>query len=283
MEILLYKDLILNYIQRDDTKKEVSKWVKKIYENEHSVFLYSKPYIAHVQAAVQEDDEDMFQNWAKQLMDQPAPKYVDTVSKDFDESFLWLHKESKNAVVAAFAETEPCSNVLNAISNIIIWSKSEKPNYHWIMSQLAVQHPVAIKVNYFDFKNDAAVDAFFNDVFNIPRKIAEVSIFDNYYNLDHAKFNSIKRCFVKYYTGKREMPDKKTTIKKAFPKSRIFTVHPSKAHGRRIIFENIMLSTDNDFRELEVTKQNDWYILVEYGEIEVQKWLQRGTIYVEYR
>lgn len=278
MEILIYKDLILGFIRQNMSDKSHQKWIKTVLENEHSTFLYSKQYFQNIQATLEDTDEDSYQAWVKNVMDHGKNIKNTNQSNDFDALFEEIHAKSMANLVLTIAYQE--SN--RSIQNIAILSKAEKPNYHWLVTTLAALHPNKISVSCHDFNENIAVDTFFEAVFEIPRKISEVKIFDRQCNLEHCKFDKIQSVYVHYYTAffRNDMPQIKRDIQAKFRRSKVWTTQAGLAHGRRIIFENIILLTDHDFRELEIDR--DWFIDIQYSPDEVKKWLDRTQLYRAY-
>ena len=151
-------------------------------------------------------------------------------------------------------------------------------------------HPNKITANCFDFNSNNQITTFFNDVYRLSKEIKHTNIFDAQCNLDHDKFDypKTKKSKIYYYTKFRSREkdefERKDAIKNHFGNSaKVFLTKPRKnAHGRRILFSNIIISTDQDFWNLEVNS-SDWTIDVQYSKEDTVNWLLFRSNYNEFR
>lgn len=65
MDILLYKDLICNFLNQTIDNKEHLLQIKKILENENSIFLYSKKFFQFIKDELGDDYLEDYQSFVK--------------------------------------------------------------------------------------------------------------------------------------------------------------------------------------------------------------------------
>lgn len=275
MEVLLYKDVILNYISHKITNADHRRLIRKILENDNSKFLYSKQFFELIKKDLPSEYETEFFALVTKFNDYGKNIKSSQASTNFDEEILSIYDNSTENLSICIAYSKPDSKILNHIPNIAILSECEKPNYHWLVTQLAVNHPNKVTVKWSDFKDNNQIQQFFNDIFKIPKRISRVNIFDRYKRFAHTKFNSFKdTCNVSYFTLyiRSEYFQDEILIKRHFRKVRIHTTaNKDIAHGRRIVFENILVKTDNSFENLDLP--GDWDIDIQISPADVADWM----------
>jgi hypothetical protein len=283
MDILLNKDIVVKFLSKNISDKDLVKQVKRILENENSVFLYSSKYLSFIKNELIENFEDEYQDFLKFISDN-GYSIKSSLSNSYEDEFFNLYTNSKNKVMATFLY-EKDEILLKSIQNLVILSQQKKPNYDWLVTQLAILHPNPIVVDCHDFLDNNSVVVFFEDLFRIPKSISEINIFDRQTSTFlHNLFDKIiNRYFIKYYTleHKNFSSDVKS-IKNFFRKVKIFITKISKVtHGRRIVFENITIISDNDFNNL--TYSEPWEISIRYSKKIANNWLSFCSKYTELR
>ncbi len=285
MKILAHKDIFLHFIAQNLSDKALQRDVNKIFRNENSVFLTSKKLLECIKKEISPDDLPLFHRFLTSLIDSDTKLEnvkSSEISKNCDEELIHIYTQTADKVVVNIAYAETSTEITHKIPNTTLFSKQQKPNFHWLMTNLVILHPNPVKVNCFDFGNDAQITTFFKDIFKIPKGIAEVYIFDTQCNLDHDIFDGIPSgSMVKYMTinkGRTNNIENKDNIKDKFGRCKMFVTHKDNAHGRRILFENIIVSMDNDFWNLEVNK-SDWSVYVQYSESDSEQWISREEKY----
>ncbi len=290
MKILLNKDLLLNFLSQNFTDKGLQIQVNKILANENSVFLYSKKFFQFIKNELNEEYETEYMALFTKFSDSGINISSITTSTSFEDEFLNIYDKTPGNVIAAITYDEPSTQIMSAIQNIAIISAQSKPNYHWLVTQLAILHPNKVSVNCYDFTNNIDVDSHFTNIFKLPKRIPITNIFDTQCNLVHSKFDYLLQIptrlyyFTKFKSREKDQYDRRKEIKYKFgTSSKVFLTQPkTEAHGRRVIFENIIITCDNDFWNLEVNA-SDWCIDVQYSEEDFQKWLSRQSQYTEFR
>ncbi len=270
MEILLYED-VFEKLLAISTEKTDKKIIADILRNENSYILYSKKYFDFIQAKI--EDDDLFLQICKGIIDDNGKKIESNPSAtSFDEEYAHLYAKSGNVVLPIAYNVNP------ETPKIAIISQRQKPNYHWFATQLAALHHNPISLNCFDFENDTQIQAFFETFFSIPKQIAYINIFDRETTeISHNRFDTIKnRIKVHYYTLQQR--DYLGITDYFTQKLLLFKTRKKElTHGRRIIFENFVLISDNAFNNLNIGE--DWNIYIEYNPPHARNWLSLKSHY----
>lgn len=290
MEILLYKDIILNFLTKSFSTSDYYKQVKKVIENDNSKILYSKKFFELIKNDLDEDFVLEFQSLFTRISDLGTNITSSATSNTFEEEFIHIYNESTTDVVAAIKCDAPTSTLLRAINNIALLYQQEEYNYHWIVIDIAIAHPRKTSLHNYNFKFDAEIDNFFSNIFKIPKQITVIDVFNTQCNLEHKKFDSLINNpsirYINYLTtqkkGQRGDNDEEyRLIKEKFgKKGKMHITHPNNAHGRRIICHNIIIYSDEDFWNLQVNR-SDWSIDIQYCEETASKWTERKKLYQE--
>jgi hypothetical protein len=274
MELLLYKDLIIDFISQKNESEENQRLVNRIFENENSRFLSSKKFFQFIEDELEEDYKYDFQAVVKKMADNGENVKSSEITTTFDEEFLHIHQSSSKNVLISISFSEPNRNLLKDIPNFVVISNRKKPNYHWLVTQLAILHPNKVTVKSSTFKKDSEVKQFFDDVFKIPKTISRMNIFDRQTNrFTHNLFDSFKNnASIFYYTlDNRWNPLNKHTVKNAFKK---LTIHVTKnkddVHSRKLIFEGFELTSHHDFNDLLIGIDWEVDILFSWDEAKEQ-------------
>lgn len=296
MKILAYKDLILTYIRQDYKTNEYKALIEKIIYNENSIFLYSKKFIEFLAIEIDQSERSRelvrFNSFVTKIQNEHQDKrpIVRTPgnTNNFDDEFLTIISTIQDKVLISIACNQPSLEIQTQIPNIAVLSQQKKPNYHWLVVNLAILHPFTLSVDEIDFANDKQIDIFFDDLFSIPRKIGEVTIFDDYYNIDthnkYAKIANHKDVYVYYCTenhyryAKRPHPDrygnfnddKYNILKKIFPKLELKTKNKG-SHARRIIFDGFIVNPDIDLDLLNKKDKKMWSVHIRFCEIRAKE------------
>lgn len=283
MKLLIYKDLILSYIRQEYDNDEHMSLIQKILYNENSVFLYSLKFINFLEREIGDNSRhyNRFTSFVTKIqkeMQQKGNITSSQTSQCFDDEILHIFSTTQDNVVVVIASNQPSQEIQNAIPNIAVLSQQQKPNYHWLVVNLAILHPFTLSVDEIDFDNDAQTDKFFDDLFSIPRTISEVTIFDDYYNVnEHNKYAKIakpKNVFVLYCTQNHYRKsdwngnfnaDKYNILKANFSKFNLSTKDKG-SHTRRIIFEGFIINPDIDLGLLNKTDKKMWSVHIRFSE-----------------
>ncbi|MFA9186841.1 hypothetical protein AAGV33_05010 [Flavobacterium sp. FBOR7N2.3] len=289
MKILTLKDFILGFIYQNIQNKDIQKQIHQIIDNENSVFLYSKKFFLFIKEELSDEYLNEFERLFTKYSDLGISVPSSKTSQNFDEELIHIYSVANFKVINSIGYEEPNKTILNNIPNVAVLSKQQKPNYNWLATKLAILHPNKVTFRCFEFSKNSEISQLFKDFFSIPKTISGVNIFDSQCNLNHDKFdyllnNSIRpNYYTKFSSREKNQFERRDEIKKYFGNStKVFLSNRGeKAHGRRIIFENIIISTDEDFWNIEIDA-SDWNIDIEYNEEIANKWLDRKTQYSKF-
>lgn len=277
MELLFYKDLIIDFVSQKIKPVEHQRLANKIFENENSVFLYSKKFFQFIEEELGEEYADEFRAIVTKIGDSGENIKSSELTTTFDEEFLHIYHSFSKNVLISISYSEPSKPILQKIPNIAVISKRKKPNYHWLVTQLAILHPNKVTVKSLNFKKDSEVKQFFDDIFKIPKNISRMNIFDRQTNrFTHNLFDSFKNTSsVFYYTLDNKWNSlNKNTVKNAFKK---ITIHATKnkddVHSRKLIFEGFELTSHHDFNDLLIGI--DWEIDILFSWDEAREQMTR--------
>jgi len=279
MEILVYKDLILEYIRNNES--EAKNLFKKILDNENSILLYSKKFIEFLENEIDKTPKSRelvrFQSFVDRLQKVNSDKRPNKPSSDtsnhFNDEFIHLFANTPSNVVLALSLNDPSPAIKQAIPKIAVFSEQKKRNYHWLVVNLAICSPFTLSVDEANFKYNHEIDTFFDDLFSIPKRIESVTIFDDYLDsVSDKKYNNIKNSNICYCMRLQNHPDNKTTIDAAlkklsenFPNSQLRR-NGHGSHTRRIIFEGFVVNPDIAINQAKVPTNKIWSIHIRFGE-----------------
>lgn len=285
MKILAYKDLILAYIRKDYADDEQKSLVEKIFYNENSIFLYSQKFIKLLESEIDKSERSReivrFEAFVKKIQNEHQDKrpFVETskTSKTIEDEFIEIFLATQDNIVVSISCNQPSQEIQTQIPKIAVLSQQQKPNYHWLVVNLAILHPFTLSVDEIDFEKEEQIDKFFNDLFSIPKKIPSVTIFDDYYNVDgHKKYTKIanQKDITVYYCTRNDHEkadrqgnfnkDKYDFLKKAFPRLELYTKSKG-SHTRRIIFEDFIINPDIDLDLLNKKDKKMWSVHIRFS------------------
>ena len=285
MNLLFYKDLIIKYISQT-VKPEEQKLIKKVLENDESIFFYSKKFFQFIKEELGDKNQDLYQALFKRLSDFGSKVESSNVSSNFDEEFLHIYQSFTRSVLVSVSYIKPTDTITKAIPNIVILSDSKKPNYHWLAIQLAIQHPNKVSVDCFDFNDDDEIKRFFYDAYRLPKSISRMHIFDRQtIQFAHKNFDSFKKKIsVFYYTYQhKDFSLDEPVLRREFANKIkiLITRNKNSLHSRKLVFEGFVLTSNHDFNELLIG--GDWEIDLLFSQSEATKWIARCSNFREYK
>lgn len=277
MEILLNQDIIVGFLTGKIKNKENSRLTKKIFDNEHSKFLFSKKFLQYLKTELGDEFNDEFQRFTTYLIDSGENIQSSDTTTNFDEEMVSIFQKCQKPIVFCISYSEPSEEISRSIPNIAILSNQQKLNYDWLVIKLVILHPDTLTIPSFDFNNQQQINDLFKNIFKIPKQLNKISVLDR----QTRNFSNEIFCFdksliqVAYYTYQhRNFYSDESNIKNFFKRHLIFlTRNSTELHGRRIIFGNLVVSADHDFNELRV--KGDWKIDIQFSPSDVRGWLSR--------
>lgn len=278
MKILFYKDLLIKFFVLQNLPDVYQKQMNKILYNENSEFIHSRKYLEHLKAEFGPGNENLYQAIALRLIDSNGQVTTLNNSPDFDSEFIQLNNLFVSKVLFKLAYNQTAFQ----LTNLAILTNQNKPNFDWLVVQLAISHPYKVTLTCDDFSSNQQVTEYFDTIFSIYERLSEVFIFNTHCNLDHDRLNSIIGKIVNYYTHYHRydnLLNKRELIKTFGQRTKMYVaLDNALAHGRRIVFENIIITPDNDFWNLDINA-SDWSIDVQYSQKDSTNWLSRRSNY----
>ncbi len=312
MKVLIHKDLILGFIKQNLKDKEQQLQINQIFNNKNLVFLFSKNFFSFIEKEIEEKYREEFIYLVNKLRDGKFDEFTPKIntsktsidfedefdgkvntsgkSKTFEEEFIEIFNTATNNVVLALSLNTPSPAIKQAIPQIAIFTQQKKPNYHWLVVNLAICSPFTLSVDEADFKNDTQTDKFFDDLFSIPKKIESATIFDDFQVFKDKKYFMLKNSNVSYCTRLKGKPENIETLntqlkllKIEFSESSLWRKDEG-SHTRRIVFEGFVVNPDIAINQAKVSTNKIWSIHIRFGEELAKTMLAiRDKEYQEYK
>jgi len=242
--------------------------IERIINNPKNKFLLTKRIIDQIESCLVNDEiiVNYFQTRMTVLLGSSIidiPNYNPEQSTDYPEEFKYALSCYNGTLIScifldskSFVKTQIPYSVLNEIS---------KPNLSWIICELA-GNPNGLSVRYFDFQSEEEIDNFFKDIFLLPQDIDEVFIFDRQCNLNHNRFDALRKRKprVRYLTARGinqtdNLANKRALEQKFGTRSELFLCRRENIHERRIIINSLIIESDDDFYNI-LLERRTWKI-----------------------
>lgn len=263
MDILLHRDIIEKLILKKDIEKPALEEIHSILRNPKSRFVHSKSYVEFLKDLIPMEFRNEFLAIVTKFADSNGG-VESSQSVSFDDEFISLYNKSPSNIVLSIVYDDSSSELRNSVPNLAIFANKQKPNRDWLIIQLAMFHPNKITVYYRDFKSASEIQRFFESIFSIPKSTRRYYIFDRYRGMPE-HFDCIRqKNQIYYYTIYNNALDyDEIKLKEFFKRLIIFTTrNPNLLHGRRIIFENFIISSHHSFDML--MPDIDWELDIKF-------------------
>jgi hypothetical protein len=274
MDILLTPQLVSTYINNYSkiNKTEEDKLINLIFENKNNNYILNKKLIEkyELEFKPQSNELDRFQTELVMILDSRTINKASTKDvlieilqethdvyireKTSHETYLNLSIDEANSLKNDY------SGILDKISNV----NSKDYTFYF----LAAYNPICLTKWHYDFNDDNQIKTFLENIYKL-RTLNEINIFDKNINLTHNYYNFFKNKRIKfnYYTLKHrnfsivDRIDQYRTIKKFFDSCalNVFRAPNKIIHERRLMFNNIIITFDNDPANVCVNEPN-WKI-----------------------
>jgi len=268
MEIVLYKDLVERYLSREITTGEGFSVIDQILRNPENTLVFTTEFRNKLIRALPHHLRDACQRWFTKLADagrkQLLPKKGNPDSS-FDEDFKSLLEDSPSEFAIGLTYNSVNLQNQELSKRVCAISLIQKLNRHWLLAELAANHPKPITVTSDDFEKDSNVDQFFSVALTAKKTLDTVLLFDRHLNINHEKLDALKKYDrILIYTTADHDKEKFTQLKKKFKNLEVYVLKDHyKLHGRNIVSGNLVVWTDNDFQNLKAGKDHDWRIGVQ--------------------
>jgi len=288
MELVLFEDLIIRIVSNSLQSPQEIFLVDKILRNPHSVILASDRLFNHVRKSLPRTLFEELDRFVLSLKDTSIHNVLwcpdNTQGADFEDEFDYLMSLTKSNFAFGLSYSRQLCRSKDGTGKrwkLASIALSKKPNRHWLMTQLAANHPDPVITNCQDFSDAHKVTKFFRVALQLPKELADVKVFDRFVNLDHDRLAGLSEFrSIEFYTFRdRWKPSdfrrKIDSINSKFSGARVFTVQDRVffLHGRSIVIGDLVIWADNDFANLNPGKHQDWRIAVQLSKAESQRLL----------
>lgn len=257
----------------NSTKRKI---LNTLYNSSNQI-CFSKGLLEIIEKKVPE--KDLFQAFIKELSD--SGRIISENSNPdnaFYEQLLEIYNNSKidfliPLTINTDKELEPIKNKLISFNN------SLKINKDWIVTEIITNG--SCNVCFKDFKTDDEIKLFFDDIFDIPKFIKIVSIFNR--EQDSKYLESLKGNNIVFYTllfsvfrdKHIHLENLKDLKKDLGGKLKLFyTSNKRLIHERKIIIGSLIINIDNSFSNL-TTKEPTWEINVSFDVDKANEWMKK--------
>lgn len=275
--MVLLADLSIFELAFSNTKSKENRTINKILFNNDVQICLNQSIIDEFEKVLEETE--YFQAYVKELYD------TDRLVIEKSNPNLSLKEQFKDIAINSNISflipicLESVEEFINEIENIVILKESKKINKNWIAIELLTNS--LCNVSFADFKKDEDIKLFFKSLFELPKFIKEIKIFnrDQQYNY----LENIKGQNIEYYTKMRAgnmdlhyRNETKREMQKALGNKLklLYTNNPRVIHERKIIFDNLIITLDNALENITV-EEPTWEIYINYDKHKAQTWLAK--------
>lgn len=289
MDIIVAPDIFTHHINKYLTfpKTNIDIQIRGILENENNTVVINKAYVEYIEETINENLHDFYSLYMTELINKKSIKVSSTKYKDKIELLQLMYDEYK----ANHMKPKTIFFIISIYKSNNIGSDRSaclelinKPNFHWLTFKLLESNPSTITVRHFDFKDNKEIEQFFSDYYFIANH-DNVKIYDRYLNLNHRYFSTFSQVSnVEYFTtldiNDINYKRKKESLRKTFNRLKCYSSHKNNIHERKIIVGNLILETDEDFRNITVAR-NTWKIDVCYCSNSVKGIYRKNVLFRE--
>jgi len=247
---------------------------RQVFFNTRNKFLLTPQYLAELQNTVV--DSDIFSILTIQMIDNGQIVNPNITAANGHSEFvnISINHNLNNCFPVAVEQ-----NFENDVPNLIVLNKSTEYNSHWIVRELICRGIFSLK--YYDFKDNASIQAFFKSLFNLFAKSEDVYIFNRYVESNHLEPLRGKRILYFSYIRfpNRNLPmfiQSRDELRKRLGGKVRFQVTGNGRiiHERKIFVGSIAVTSDNSFENL-TTDEPNWKIDVENDSKCLNEWREK--------
>lgn len=275
--MVLLADLSIFELAFSNIKSKENRTINKILFNKDVQICLNQSIINEFEKVLEETE--FFQAYIKELYDS------DRIVIEKSNPNLSIKEQFKDIAINSNISflipicLESVEEYIEQIENIVILNESKKINKNWVAIELLANS--LCNVSFVDFKKDEDINLFFKSLFELPKFIKEIKIFnrDQQYNY----LENIKGKNIDYYTKMRagnmdlhfRNETKKEMQKALGNKLKLsYTNNPRLIHERKIIFDNLIITLDNALNNITVVEPT-WEIYINYNKHKAQTWLAK--------
>lgn len=274
MKILLGQDVLHGLFVGLSNKEKLL--LSNIVFNNTVKICFSKTYLNLLEKSG--INQDYFQALIKELNDENRIEIEKCCGKTLcDDEFKQIATNNQDSFFIPVVIKD--DSKFNGVKSLLVLEKSKKNNIEWIKKELLTKS--ILSVCYKDFNNDNEIKTFFDSLFLIPKFIREVYVFDREQTStvitkaqgNHIKYYTFMGSSHKYILDRQNA--RKSLRRELGGRLRLFyTSDPRVLHERKIIIENLIITTDNSRNNL-TTAEPTWEITVCIDKAKANEWLQK--------
>ncbi len=281
--MVLLADLSILELAFSNSRCKNNRILNKILFNNQIQVCLNKNLINEFESLLEETE--YFQAFIRELYDNDRIVVEKSnANLPFKEQFKEIAINSK----ISFLIPITLSNIeeyIQEIENLIIVDQAEKVNKHWIAIELLTNN--LCNVSFVDFKSDIEINAFFENIFKLPKFIKQVKIFNR--DQDYRYLTKIKGCNIDYYTlmnGSNANRHIRNETKKDIQKELggklklMYTSNRRIIHERKIIFDNLIVTLDNSLENITINEPT-WEIYLNYDKEKASKWISKCEQFIQ--
>lgn len=263
--IVIYHDLLEKYFSsRNKFNKDSLEFdIQTVIEHPHNKIVITDKYLKELEKVFIPDSAyyNDFTCFITELLDnEPKCDSVTLVPENgFDSEFINIANNHSETTIALSYSKRSFS-----ITNYAYFSSSTKNLKNTILISLLKERKYIAR--YTDFSDNNEILSFFKILYNIPKSIKYLTVFERYANVNHSLYDYIKDqgILFKYYMAKATSTDT-YALKKKYVNIEIYsTNNKDLIHERTIIFDKFIVTMDDDPFVLD-SKRETWSISVEYS------------------
>lgn len=250
--------------------------------NQKNTICFSRNYIELIETSI--SNKDAFQSLIVELNDQNR-LLISKVKPSNSIESEFIEIASKEQIPLLFPLIlKNNSDITTKINFVTILNDLKLKSRNWLIVELLTKR--ICNLSYLDFKNQTELLEFINVIFSVPNIIKEVCIFNREQDISFLK--TLKGKHVKYYTllNYKTSYHEKQSLKKDLQRNisgklkLYYTSDKRILHERKIIFEDIIVTIDNSFNNLEV-KEPTWEIIITVNNNKAEEWKKKCETFHE--
>lgn len=279
--MVLLADLSIFELAFSNSKSKENRTINKILFNNDVQICLNQNIIDEFEKVLEE--AEYFQAYVKELHD------TDRIVIEKSNPNLSINEQFKEIAINSTISflipicLESVEEFIAEIENIIVLKESKKINKNWIAIELLTNS--LFNVSFADFKKDDDIKLFFKSLFELPKFIKDIKIFNRDQHFNYLE--NIKGLNIEYYTKMPEgginlhfRNETKKEMQKALGNKLklLYTSNPRIIHERKIIFDNLIITLDNALENITVDEPT-WEIYINYDKPKAQTWVAKRSLF----
>lgn len=284
MTVLPSLDIFEKYIS--NSRDKIFSDMNSIFFNENTNILITSNYLDLL--AMHFDNIDLIQALAIELSDnnRTAINSIDNELKGTYENFYEkLYNDNVDSIDCLYAIT------LNENHNVIHFKYSEKnkqsKNKEFLIFELLTSN--VISFHYYDFNSDLEIQNLIKKLFNLPKRLSRILIYNRYSESNY--FTFLKHKSIHYFNAIvgtnnfriTEFTRIESDLKSSLGRNVVLksTSDLTKIHERKVLFNHFILTFDHSFNSTIVSEPS-WKIDIEIDrKVCLQEWNKKHKYFAK--